>query len=99
MIRTLGQDKLDSFITALNSCHESIKFTHEISSSCLSFLDTNVKIDEDGSIYTDLYSKPTDTHNYFRYESCHPKQTKTGLPFSELLRVRRICTKEDHFLH
>ena len=97
MIWTLGQEKLEIFIQDLNSCHPSIKFTYETSTSCLSFLDTNVKIDEEGTIYTDLYSKPTDTHNYLRYESCHPQSTKKGLPYSELLRVRRICTKEDDF--
>ena len=97
MIWTLGQEKLDIFISFLNSCHPNIKFTHETSTTCLSFLDTNVKMDSRGNLYTDLYSKPTDTHNYLRYESCHPYQTKSGLPFSELLRVRRICTLESDF--
>ena len=44
IIWTHGEDKLDEFITYLNSIHPTIKFTHESSTTQINFLDTTVKI-------------------------------------------------------
>ena len=96
MIWLHGQDELDKFVAHLNSCHATIKFTAEVSTSRVDFLDTTVKY-EDGRLWTDLYTKPTDSHSYLRYESCHPKHTMFSLPFSQFLRVRRNCTKLEDF--
>ena len=46
---------------------------------------------------TTLYSKPTDSHNYLLYNSSHPQHCKNGLPFSQFLRVRRICSSLEDF--
>ena len=64
----------------------------------VNFLDTTVHLDPDGSLWTDLYSKPTDSHNYLRFESSHPRHCMQGLPYSQFLRVRRICTREEDFV-
>ena len=48
-------------------------------------------------LITDLYTKPTDTHNYLLYSSCHPQHIKKSLPYSQFLRVKRICTYEADF--
>jgi hypothetical protein len=87
-----GQQSLDSFLEHLNSCHHSIKFTAENSTTAVNFLDTTVKVGTDNKLYTTLYCKPTDSHNYLLYESAHPKHTKSSLPYSQLLRIRRICS-------
>ena len=39
---------------------------------------------------TTLYTKPTDKHSYLRYDSCHPTHVKQSLPYSQLLRIRRL---------
>ena len=41
------------------------------------------------SIITDIYFKSTDSKQYLNFNSCHPKTTKTNIPFS---LARRICT-------
>ena len=65
----------------------------------VSFLDTQV-IKEGRVLYTDLYTKPTDTHDYLLYESSHPKACKDSIPYSQFLRIRRICSRiEDFDLH
>jgi hypothetical protein len=97
MIWTHGQDNLNQFLENLNNCHDTIKFTVEHSTSSVNFLDTTVLLDKDGSLYTDLYCKPTDTHNYLSYDSAHPTHTKTSLPYSQFLRVRRICSRIEDF--
>ena len=56
-------DELQNFFFQANNLHPSIKFTHEISNTTISFLDTSSSLTE-GEQYTDVYSKPTDTNQY-----------------------------------
>ena len=46
-------------------------------------------------ITTDVYSKPTDTHQYLDKRSCHPGHVKRGIPYGQALRLRRICDTEE----
>ncbi len=55
-------EELTQFIGHLNSCHPTIKFTVTISKTEVDYLDAMVKVDNEGQIYTTLYTKPTDTH-------------------------------------
>ena len=96
-IWTHRQEKLNDFFTYLNSCSPSIKFTLEVSRNSVNFLDTTVSITADDSLKTDLFCKPTDAHNYLLYSSAHPRSCKTSIPYSQFLRIRRICTHLDDF--
>ena len=97
MIWTHGEDNLTEFITYLNSQHPTIKFTHEVSEFSIDFLDTTVKLNENRKLYTTLYKKPTDTHLYLHYTSCHNAPCKTKGPYGQFLRLRMICTYETDF--
>jgi len=97
MIWPHGQDQLDLFINHLNTSHPTIKFTYESSPESVTFLDTRVIKDHSGKLYTTLYTKPTDTHAYLHYASCHPKHQKTSGPYSQLLRIKRICSRESDY--
>jgi hypothetical protein len=57
----------------------------------MSFLDTTTTVKE-GNMTTDLYSKPTDKHQYLSPSSCLPKHCFTSIPFSQAIRVKRICS-------
>ena len=87
-----SEDQLKDFIDYLNSCDPELQFTAEYSQTSVNFLDTRVFI-EDNKIHTDLYNKPTDSHNYLLYDSAHPQKCKDSIPYSQYLRVRRICSK------
>ena len=63
----------------------------------INFLDTTIKI-ENGCLVSTLYTKPTDSHSYLLYESCHPKHIMASIPYSQFLRIRRICTHWTDFL-
>ena len=91
LIWTRSRDELNTFIQHLNSRIPSIKFTEEVSQESVTFLDTTAKI-RDGRIETDLYTKPTDSHNYLLYTSAHPKSCRNSIPYSQFLRIRRICS-------
>ena len=88
---------LDAFILHLNTVHSTIKFTAEIFTPKSDFLDTTVYRNDDGSLWTDLFCKPTDTHSYLRYENSHPPHCKRSLPYSQFLHLRRICSREEDF--
>jgi len=92
-----GIEELNTFLEHLNTCHPSIKFTNEHSTDKINFLDTTVNVSQDGTLYTSLYCKPTDSHNYLMYDSAHPAHCKDSLPYSQLLRVRRICTRVEDY--
>ena len=83
--------ELDKFFEHANSIHPSIKFTHEASISKMSFLDTTTTSKE-GNMPTDLYSKPTDKHQYISPSSCHLKHCLKSIPFNQANRVKRICS-------
>ncbi len=98
IILNQGEEKLLEFINYFNEAHPSIKFTFEYSKEQITFLDTRVKIDETSkTVFTDLYTKDTDTHNYLHYTSAHPAHCKTGGPFGEFFRIRRNCHKLTDF--
>ena len=44
-----------------------------------------------------MYYKPTDAHTYLTYDSSHPPTCKNSIPYSQLLRLRRICSEDGDF--
>ena len=59
----------------------------------ISFLDTYTTC-ENGIMLTDIYNEPTDKHQYLSPQSCHPKQCTKSIPYSQALRIKRICSNE-----
>ncbi len=95
-IWTHGRDTLDTFTSHMNTQHRSLKFTKEFSTEQLSFLDVNVVLKED-KLHVELYTKPTDTHNYLHYDSAHAQNCKNAIPYGQFLRVKRNCTIDADF--
>ena len=91
-----GEEKLKGFIEYLNEKHPTIKFTAEWSKTSINFLDVTVSL-VGGNITTDLYVKPTDSHQYLHSSSCHPYHCKKGIPYSQALRLNRICSDPNSF--
>ena len=93
MIWTKGEETLNEFLTHCNNQNKNIQFEQTISKNSIPFLDVSIIL-ENGKLTTDLYSKPTDKHQYLYSTSCHPKHTKTSLPYCLALRLRRICSTD-----
>ena len=68
-----GEESLEKFLNKLNSFHPTIKFTAEYSKETINFLDVNIRLVE-GELMTDLFVKPTDTHQFLELSSSHPYQ-------------------------
>ena len=57
-----------------------------------------LKISVEGNdLCTGVYYKPTDSHGYLLYSSSHPSNVKNYIPFSQFLRLRRLCSDDFDF--
>ena len=97
MLWDKGIAELQNFIDFLNLCLPSIKFETNISESEINFLDVKVKLSH-GNLSTSLYTKETDTLSYLDYSTCHPVSCKKSIPYSQFLRLRRICSDDNDFV-
>ncbi|XP_069479435.1 uncharacterized protein [Ambystoma mexicanum] len=86
--------ELEEFLKYINLGHDRIKFTMEIGTPKLHFLDVELEIGEDG-IITNIYHKPTDVNNTLHFRSHHPTHLKNNLPYSQFLRLKRIISTTD----
>ena len=96
VIWTDGEDSLNDFLTHCNNQNKNIQFEQTTSNTSIPFLDVSVTL-EGGKLTTDLYCNSTDKHQYLYHTNCHPKRTKTSLPYCLALRLRRICSSENLF--
>ncbi|CAJ0968565.1 unnamed protein product [Ranitomeya imitator] len=48
-----------------------------------------------GRLRTDIFVKETDRNSLLMFDSNHPRSMVNSLPWSQLLRVRRIVSDED----
>ena len=88
-----GEEKLKSFRDNINKTHLIIKFTVDCSKTSINFLDVTVSITK-GVVETDLYVKPTDSHQGLLLSFCHPFYCKKGIRYSQALKLKRICSKK-----
>jgi len=91
-----SREELDHFITSVNSFHPAMKYTWEIFETSIAFLDIEVSINGNG-LSTSVHYKPTDSHSYLLHSSSHPSQVKNSIPFSQFLRLRRLCSDDSDF--
>jgi hypothetical protein len=97
-IATCPENDVKSFIDAFDDFHPAIKLTYSISDVCLPFLDIKLSIDHGTSrLTTSIHYKLTDSHSYLSYNSSHPPRCKNSIPYSQLLRLRRICSDDDDY--
>ena len=87
--------QLDDFINFVSSFHPALQFTH-ITKTELPFLDIKLRVSGD-HISSSICYKDTDSHSYLHHLSSHPRHCKGGLPYSQLLRFRRLCSDGTHF--
>ena len=81
-----SKEELDQFITAVNSFHPALKYTW------------GIKLSINGnSLSTSVHYKTTDSHNYLLHSSSHPQHVKNTIPFSQFLRLSRLCSNDSDF--
>ena len=96
LLWTGTDEQWDIFLEYINSFHDTIKFTSQVSPFKMPYLDMLTKL-LNGYLHTDLYTKSTNAHAYLHYSSCHPIHCKNNIPYSQMLRLRRICSRDEDF--
>ena len=84
-----GQESLKLLLEKINNIHPTIKFIADWSYRSVNFLDVKVTM-KDGKVITDLYVKPTDTHQYLDYLSFHPYHCKKKHPLQLLALIESV---------
>ncbi len=74
--------------------HVFLTFTTSYSFSELNFLDVNISLCEN-EISTSIYKKPMSKNMYLSFYSNHPKHLLRALPYSQAIRIKRICSDEN----
>ena len=103
---TLFPDNVDEevFLELLNNMHPAIQYTLEKAKrilvgdtlvQVLVFLSILIFLDEHGNIWTDVYYKPTNTHDYLHYKSHHPEHIKKNIPHVLAKRIMILSSKEE----
>ena len=87
------EEELVSFVDYSNS----FKFMVEYSKKWIMFLDVTM-YQEENRIKSTLLVKPTDSHSYLDFSSCHPQIIKSSMPYSQSLRIRRNCIEWTEFI-
>lgn len=95
------EEEFKEFVNILN-CHDpSIKLKTELNPTSINFLDTTIFKGPDftSNLQLDIkvFFKPTDSHALLHKKSFHPKHTFKGIVKSQILRFKRICTREEDF--
>jgi len=64
----------------------------------VNFLDVTLEKNSKNELETRVFKKPSNCHQYVEYSSCHPGSCKSGIPFSQAKRYRRLTSNKDQFI-
>ena len=95
----LGKNEFGAFFETLNAQFNKfdLHLTNEISEESIRLLDIEIFV-EDGQFHTREYRKDTATQSYVKFGSAHPRHCFKGIVKSQLLRLRRLCSRNCDFM-
>ena len=87
--------QLQEFIKKINNHHPTIKFDFKFSKTSIDFLQkaTVYRLKEQNNLQRTVYCKPTCRRNFVHYTSAHPRSLIKIIPYSQALRLKKICTE------
>ena len=89
-------EEVKEYILELNNNDLNLRFTSVVSDKCIDYLDVTVLVDGE-SLKTILFRKPTAGNSILHGTSGHPKSLLDSIPYGELLRAKRNCTKQEDY--
>ena len=89
-VRTRDRDKLEAFLERFNSLNPNLNTSLD--------LDIVVSIKAEGFVIDLFILRPTDSHQYWHYESSHHIHTKISIVYSQSLRSKLFCSNEENCL-
>ena len=101
MLWTGNQQLLLEFMAHLNNQMSSIKFTHQQSQECITFLDLQIhkgsRFRKSAKLDLKLHIKGINPQNFLHFSSCHPSNTFTTIIKGEILRALRCTSDSETF--
>ena len=91
-----SEENLRQFLEFASSFHPNLEYTWSVSTAKLPFLDICMK-PQANRIATSIHYKATDSHSYLNFSSSHPYSCKSSIPYSQFLRLRKICSDDADF--
>ena len=91
-----SEEDLRQFLEFASSFHPNLEYTWSVSTDKLPFLDICMK-PQANRIATSIHYKATDSHSYLNFSSSHPYSCKSSIPYSQFLRLRKICSDDTDF--
>lgn len=92
---------LDAMLGDLNAFHSTIKFTWNVSSTSVDFLDLKIhkgsRFEATGTLDISTMFKATNKFQYLAYSSSHPRHVFRGVLKGELLRALRTNSDNESF--
>ena len=82
--------ELEEYIAFVSKFYTALQFTYTISETELPFLGISLRISGD---------RIRISIQYKAYDSSHSRHCNESLPYSQLLRLRRICSEQADFLN
>ena len=96
LIWTESIDNLHTFLKELNSFHSSLRFTHQLSSDSIDFLDLTIykgnMFHLTNNLDTKTFHKRLNLYQYLHYTSSHPEKTFRAVIKGECIRYVRTNT-------
>ena len=90
------KEQLTNCLNNLNKKQNFIKFEYKISETSITFLDTEVSI-QNNRLVTKIYRKSTDHQNFLQVDSQHPESLKDSITYSQKLTIKPIGTTPNKF--
>ena len=88
---------LRNLFNEINKKHPSIRLDQKYSKSEIEFLNVLFYKNEQQRQQTTPFKKKADRQSYLHSKSDNPTSLKNSTPYSQVLRVKRICSKNSEF--
>eukprot|EP00079_Xenopus_tropicalis_P032370 XP_017946141.1 PREDICTED: uncharacterized protein LOC108645441 [Xenopus tropicalis] len=90
-------EQFNDFIKHINTNNYNLQFTSEIHHTSINFLDITLST-FNHSVTSTIFRKECSANTLLEATSCHPRHSILNIPYSQFLRIRRICSEETEFM-
>ena len=98
IIRNIKKAEIEAKLAEINNLHPNLKFTIEREENgTIPFLDMKLIHEQDGSLSSTWYNKPTDTGLVMNFHALAPKRYKRSVVSGFVHRIHRACSSWEYF--
>ena len=92
-----SENDLKSFVNEINKKHHSVKFAFKLFKEKTEFLDRLIYKGHNNVCKQHFIKSQLTVKNYLHGKSTHPLSLKKSIPYSQALRIKRVCSTFDEY--